>query len=113
MDLNKSAPNDVSIDWSKTPLVPAVAQEYYTGEVLMLAYVNEEALNLTLSKGYAHYFSRSRNAIWLKGETSGNLQKIREVRIDCDDDALLYIVEQQGNACHTGELSCFYRKISG
>jgi phosphoribosyl-AMP cyclohydrolase len=101
------------IDWEKTPLIPAVAQEHATGEVLMLAYVNKEALRLTLAKGYAHYFSRSRNALWLKGETSGNLQKVVEVRADCDNDAVLYVVEQKGAACHTGEHSCFHKKIEG
>jgi phosphoribosyl-AMP cyclohydrolase len=101
------------IDWEKTPLIPAVAQEYATGDVLMLAYVDKEALRLTLAKGYAHYFSRSRNALWLKGETSGNLQKVVEVRADCDNDAVLYIVEQKGAACHTGEHSCFHKKIEG
>jgi phosphoribosyl-ATP pyrophosphohydrolase/phosphoribosyl-AMP cyclohydrolase len=104
----------INIDWSKNPLIPTVVQEHQTGEVLMLAYVNEEALQLTFSKGYAHYYSRSRNALWLKGETSGNLQKVLEVRVDCDNDALLYIVRQQGGgACHTGERSCFYRKVWG
>ncbi|MDR2104430.1 MAG: phosphoribosyl-AMP cyclohydrolase [Deferribacteraceae bacterium] len=99
------------IDWSKTPLVPAVVQEQ-SGAVLMLAYVSEEAFNLTISKGYAHYFSRSRNKLWLKGETSGNLQRVIEVRVDCDNDALLYIVSQEGSgACHTGEYTCFYRKV--
>jgi phosphoribosyl-AMP cyclohydrolase len=101
------------IDWEANPLIPAVAQDFKTGEALMLAYVNEEALRLTLAKGYAHYYSRSRKALWMKGETSGNTQKVIEVRIDCDKDALLYIVEQTGCACHTGERSCFYRKIEG
>jgi phosphoribosyl-AMP cyclohydrolase len=93
-------------------LVPAVVQEYRTHEVLMVAFMNQEAWELTLSTGYAHYFSRSRNAIWKKGETSGHLQEIREVLIDCDDDSVLLLVNQvEGTACHTGNRSCFYRTV--
>ena len=102
---------DLNIDWNKTPLIPAVVQEVCSGDVLMLAYVNKEALELTLSTGFAHYFSRSRSSIWKKGETSGHLQSIVSVRLDCDSDALLYVVEQTGPACHTGERSCFYKKL--
>ena len=92
-------------------LIPVVTQDVKTGEVLMLAYANEEALRLTLESGYAHYWSRSRKKLWKKGETSGNTQKVVEVRVDCDMDAVLYIVNQTGNACHTGNYTCFYRKI--
>ena len=99
-------------NWSKSPLIPAVAQDAESGEVLMLAWVNEQALRLTLETGYAHYFSRSRQSLWKKGETSGHLQELVEVRLDCDGDALLYLVRQQGPACHTGERTCFYTKIS-
>ena len=81
------------------------------GTVLMLAYANEEALRLTLSSGEAHYWSRSRKALWRKGATSGNVQRVRTVLIDCDQDTLLYRVIQAGPACHTGRASCFYRKI--
>jgi phosphoribosyl-ATP pyrophosphohydrolase/phosphoribosyl-AMP cyclohydrolase len=98
----------VQIDWQKTPLIPVIAQEAETGEVLMLAYANEEAYTLTLSSGYAHYYSRSRQRLWKKGEQSGHLQQIETVQIDCDGDALLYRVKQSGPACHTGRKSCFF-----
>lgn len=93
-------------------LIPAIVQDSQTGEVLMLAYMNREAWEATLATGKATYWSRSRKALWVKGETSGNLQKIREIRIDCDDDTVLLKVEQIGKAaCHTGHISCFYRKL--
>jgi phosphoribosyl-AMP cyclohydrolase len=92
-------------------LIAAVATHVHTGEVLMLAWMNAEALKLTLDTGEAHYFSRSRNALWKKGETSGQVQKVRELRMDCDQDAVLIKVDPQGDggACHTGARSCFYR----
>jgi len=90
-------------------LIPVVAQDVRNNNVLMLAYANEEALELTRKTGYMHYWSRSRNAIWKKGETSGNVQRVIELMTDCDGDALLARVEQQGNACHTGSYSCFSR----
>ncbi len=99
------------INWERTPLLPAIAQDADNGEVLMLAYVNKEALKLTVEKGYAYYYSRSRNSLWKKGETSGNVQQIIDVRYDCDEDALLYIVKQTGPACHTGNRSCFFRSL--
>lgn len=99
------------IDWEKTPLLPAVAQEAGTNEVLMLAYMDKEALELTLSTGYAHYFSRSRQRIWKKGESSGHVQKVKEVWLDCDGDTLLVKVEQEGAACHTGRPTCFFQRI--
>jgi phosphoribosyl-AMP cyclohydrolase len=93
-------------------LIPAIVQEFKTGEVLMLAYMNREAWETTLSTGKATYFSRSRKSLWVKGETSGHIQKIKEIRIDCDDDTILLKVEQIGRAaCHTGHISCFYRKL--
>lgn len=92
-------------------LIPVVVQDANTKEVLMVAYANEEALRKTLESGYAHYWSRSRNKLWMKGETSGNTQKIVEIRVDCDCDTLLYLVEQKGNACHTGNRSCFFRRL--
>jgi len=98
----------VTIDWQKTPLIPAVAQDARTRDVLMLAYMNEEAYNLTLSTGYAHYFSRSKQRIWKKGESSGHTQKIVDVLVDCDGDTVLLLVEQAGVACHTGRKSCFF-----
>ena len=94
-------------------LIPAIAQDYATGEVLMLAYVNDEALAKTRETGKAHYWSRSRKKLWLKGETSGNFQVVKEIRIDCDSDAILLLVEQKGGACHTGYRSCFYRTVDG
>ena len=96
-------------------LIAAVATHARTGEVLMLAWMNAEALKLTLDTGEAHYFSRSRQALWKKGETSGQVQKIAEVRVDCDQDAVLLKVRPQGDggACHTGARSCFYRIVNG
>ena len=94
-------------------LIPAIAQDYATGEVLMLAYMNDEALAKTRDTGKAHYWSRSRKKLWLKGETSGNFQVVKEIRIDCDSDAILLLVEQKGGACHTGYRSCFYRTVDG
>lgn len=92
-------------------LIPAVVQDYRTGEVLMLAYMNEEAYNLTVETGKMTYFSRSRNELWVKGLTSGHFQYVKSLYADCDSDTLLARVEQVGNACHTGEYSCFYRRI--
>ena len=96
-------------------LLPVIAQHESTGEVLMLAYMNAEALRLTIDTGEAHYWSRSRSTIWRKGETSGEVQEVVELRIDCDQDALLMIVRLKGNgvACHTGRRSCFYRSVQG
>lgn len=99
-----------TVDWGEDGLVPAIAQSS-EGEVLTLAYMDEEALRLTLSTGYGHYYSRSKKRIRKKGEVSGNTQEVNEIRIDCDEDALLLLVDQQGPACHTGEESCFYRQL--
>ena len=90
-------------------LVPVVAQDVTDGAVLMVAWANAEALRRTLSEGRATYWSRSRKSLWVKGETSGNVQEIEEVRFDCDADTVLYRVRQSGPACHTGERTCFYR----
>jgi phosphoribosyl-ATP pyrophosphohydrolase/phosphoribosyl-AMP cyclohydrolase len=90
-------------------LVPVVAQDAHTGEVLMLAWANADALRLTRETGRAHYWSRSRGSLWIKGETSGHVQEVVDVRVDCDADAVLYRVRQTGPACHTGERSCFHR----
>ena len=92
-------------------LIPVVVQDAESKEVLMLAYANEEALEKTLSTGYAHYWSRSRKKLWMKGETSGHTQKIKKVIADCDYDTLLYVVEQKGPACHTGKDTCFHNKL--
>ena len=94
-------------------LMPVVVQDAQSQEVLMLAYANQEALSLTQKTGLAHYYSRSPDQLWQKGESSGHIQKICEIWIDCDQDTLLYLVEQQGPACHTGRQSCFYRKLVG
>ena len=101
----------MQIDWKKTPLIPAVVQSAETKDVLMLAYMNEEAYNLTLQSGYAHYFSRSRQRIWKKGESSGHTQKVIDLLIDCDADTILLMVEQKGVACHTGRMSCFFTSV--
>ena len=88
-------------------LVPVVAQEQRTGDVLMVAYADRAALQRTVETGYAHYFSRSRRQVWRKGETSGHVQQVSEIRLDCDGDTILYRVEQEGPACHTGTRTCF------
>jgi phosphoribosyl-AMP cyclohydrolase / phosphoribosyl-ATP pyrophosphohydrolase len=94
-------------------LVPCMAQDAESGEVLTLAYANEEALQLTVETGEMHFFSRSRGKIWHKGEESGNVMKLVQLRIDCDGDAVLALVEPTGPACHTGERTCFYRELEG
>ena len=101
------------IQFDQRGLVPCVAQDWATGEVLTLAYMNEEALRLTVESGEIHFFSRSRNEIWHKGETSGNVQRLRQLRYDCDADAVVALVDPAGPACHTGERSCFYRELGG
>jgi len=97
----------------KGDLVPTIAQDAKTGEVLMLAYMNKEALEKTLETGKAHYWSRSRKKLWLKGESSGHVQEVKDIRIDCDEDTILLKVEQEGGACHMGYRSCFYRDMDG
>ena len=101
----------IEIKFSSHGLIPAIAQDAVSGEVLMLAYMNKESLDKTLSTGKAHYFSRTRDKLWLKGETSGNFQEVIEVLYDCDADTLLLKVRQTGSACHTGERSCFFRRL--
>ncbi len=95
----------------KSDLIPAIVQEKSTGEVLMLAYMNKESLKKTFETGYTWFWSRSRKELWNKGATSGHFQKVVEIYSDCDDDTLLVIVEQTGEACHTGHHSCFFKKI--
>ncbi len=100
------------IDWQKSPLLPVIVQEAHSNEVLMLAYMNQEALTLSLQTKKAHYFSRSKQRIWMKGESSGNIQKIQSFWLDCDNDTLLLKVEQIGGvACHTGRKSCFFTEL--
>jgi phosphoribosyl-AMP cyclohydrolase len=94
-------------------LLPAIAQQHDTGEVLMMAWMNREAVRLTLAEGRACYWSRSRQALWRKGETSGQIQHLRELRLDCDGDTVLLLVDQEGVACHTGRRSCFFRAWRG
>jgi|UniRef100_UPI004056900F phosphoribosyl-AMP cyclohydrolase len=95
-------------------LLPAIAQDAATGEVLMLAYINEESWRKTIETGKAHYWSRSRNKLWLKGESSGHVQMVKEILVDCDLDTVVFKVEQLGGAaCHTGHKSCFYRRVQG
>jgi phosphoribosyl-AMP cyclohydrolase len=99
-----------SINWNSDGLVPAIAQDANTGRILMMAWMNREALELTTQKNEAIYWSRSRNKLWHKGETSGHVQTVREIRLDCDEDVIVLQVEQTGGiACHTGRESCFYR----
>jgi phosphoribosyl-ATP pyrophosphohydrolase/phosphoribosyl-AMP cyclohydrolase len=99
------------IAFDEKGLVPCVAQDFASGEVLTLAYANEESLRLTVETGELHFYSRSREEIWRKGETSGNVLKLRQLRLDCDGDALVALVEPTGPACHTGERSCFFREL--
>lgn len=105
----------IKLDFSKGDgLIPAIAQDYQTGEVLMLAYINEESWNETLKSGNATYWSRSRSKLWKKGESSGNVQKIKEILIDCDEDTVVFKVDQIGGAaCHEGYRTCFFRKVDG
>ncbi len=111
MSVPEGTPNDVRYD--EDGLVPVITQDASTGEVLMLAYASREAVEETLKTGEAYYYSRSRGELWRKGATSGNTQRVIEVRLDCDGDALLYRVEPRGPACHTGERSCFFIRLTG
>ena len=104
----------VKLDFEKCGgLIPAIAQDYRTGEVLMMAYINEESWQETLKSGYATYYSRSRQQLWKKGESSGHLQVIHQILVDCDLDTVIFKIEQLGaGACHTGHRSCFYRAVT-
>ena len=100
------------IDFAKTGgLVPVIAKDRNSGKVLMLAYANQEAVETTLKTSFAHYWSRSRSKLWKKGEESGHVQQVREILVDCDADTLIYLVDQTGPACHTGEQTCFFRRL--
>lgn len=99
------------IPWNADGLIPAIAQQYDTREVLMLAWMNLEALEETLARGRVCYWSRSRQQLWRKGESSGQVQKLREMRFDCDGDTLLLLVDQTGPACHTGRRTCFFNRL--
>ncbi|MEN6617297.1 MAG: phosphoribosyl-AMP cyclohydrolase [Syntrophorhabdus sp.] len=98
-----------NVKWDEKGLIPAVVQDANTKEVLMVAYMNKEALELTKRLKKAHFYSRSRQKLWLKGESSGHTQDVKEIRIDCDNDTILLLVDQKVAACHTGYFSCFYR----
>ena len=113
MAIKKLVNEMIKVDFEKSGgLVPAIVQDHESGEVLMLAYMNREAFDATLASGKATYWSRSRQTLWRKGETSGNVQLVKEIRIDCDDDTILIKVEQLGGAaCHTGHQSCFHKKV--
>ncbi|HYY73577.1 MAG TPA: bifunctional phosphoribosyl-AMP cyclohydrolase/phosphoribosyl-ATP diphosphatase HisIE [Solirubrobacterales bacterium] len=102
-----------AVRFDENALVPCVMQDWRTGEVLTLAYMDEEALRRTRETGEIHFYSRSRQEIWHKGESSGNVQRVRQIRYDCDGDALVVLVEPAGPACHTGQRSCFYRDLDG
>ena len=101
------------IKFDNRGLVPAIIQDYKNGEILMLAYMNRESLQKTLSSGKTHFWSRSRQKLWLKGESSGHIQEVKEMFVDCDMDAVVFKVDQRVAACHTGYRSCFYRKLEG
>ena len=103
---------ELSALFAKSELVPTIVQEKSTGEVLMLAYMNRESLELTLKTGYTWFYSRSRRQLWNKGATSGHLQRVISISADCDDDTLLAVVDQTGPACHTGSHSCFFKRIA-
>lgn len=109
--LTSSTVNFASLKWDENGLIPAVVQDAGTMQVLMVAFVNADSLRRTLETGETVFWSRSRRELWHKGATSGNVQRIREIRIDCDGDTLLFLVEPAGPACHTGETSCFYRTL--
>lgn len=100
------------LKFDKDGLIPVITQSYRTGKVLMQAYANRQAIEETIKTGYATYYSRSRRSLWKKGETSGNLQKVVKIKVDCDEDSLIYTVEEEGPACHTGKVSCFYRELN-
>ena len=102
------------LKYDSSGLIPAIVQDARTGEVLMMAYMNKKAIQMTIETGYTHFWSRSRQKYWKKGETSGHVQEVREILVDCDMDTLLIKVVQHGpGACHTGHRSCFYRDIEG
>lgn len=109
--MNKHLSDLDVLRWDASGLIPAVVQDANTRQVLMVAYVSAESLQQTLETGETVFWSRSRRELWHKGETSGNVQRVREIRVDCDGDTLLFLVDPAGPACHTGEVSCFYRTL--
>jgi phosphoribosyl-AMP cyclohydrolase len=112
MNINELPAWQQPVKWTQDGLIPAIAQDYLTGEILMMAWMNAQSLQLTVEENRAIYWSRSRNCLWRKGETSGNVQILHEMRLDCDNDVILLKVEQLGDiACHTGRRSCFYKRL--
>ena len=103
---------EFGLKWSERGLIPAIAQDASSGQVLMMAWMNAEALRLTIESGQAHYWSRSRKQLWHKGATSGNIQEVVSIHVDCDGDTILLQVQPAGPACHTGNQTCFYRQIA-
>lgn len=103
--------DDIPLRFDDRGLIPAVIQDMATGEVLMMAWMNAAALDLTLQTGETHFWSRSRQTMWHKGATSGNVQRVTEIRYDCDGDTLLVLIEPAGPACHTGQRTCFFRRL--
>lgn len=116
MDIDASAARDIGLSFNPKfgpdGLITAVVTDAITGQVLMLAHMNAQALSLTVETRLAHFWSRSRNSLWKKGETSGNMLAVEDIRIDCDQDAIWVIARPSGPACHTGETSCFYRRVT-
>ncbi len=112
-DFDREAGSEFMPKFDENGLLTAVVCDASTREVLMVAFMNEEALSLTRTSGLAHFWSRSRQSLWKKGETSGNMLKVNDILVDCDQDALVVMVEPAGPACHTGARSCFYRKLEG
>ncbi|MCF7916465.1 MAG: phosphoribosyl-AMP cyclohydrolase [Candidatus Omnitrophica bacterium] len=113
MDKNDNDQLKISeLKFNDQGLIPAIVQDQKSGDVLMIAYMNQESIKITLEEGRTCFYSRSRQKLWRKGETSGHIQKVKDIYYDCDKDALLIVVDQTGVACHTGEWSCFYRKLS-
>lgn len=109
---NSGVKKILRLNWKKlNGLIPAVIQDYKTGKILMLGFMNRLALKKTLKEGKVTYYSRTRERLWTKGETSGNFQSVREIWLDCDNDTLLIKVKQLGSVCHTGQRTCFYRKL--
>ena len=102
-----------AVRFNDAGLVPAIAQEAESGRVLMMAWMNAEAINQTIATGFAHYYSRSRRRQWQKGESSGHVQRVRAIHLDCDGDTILLTIDQTGPACHTNRQSCFYRRLEG
>jgi phosphoribosyl-AMP cyclohydrolase len=111
MTIDRAAVHAAELKFDDSGLIPAVVQDMHTNTVLMVAYMNAESLRLTLETGEAVFWSRSRNELWHKGATSGNVQRVHDIRVDCDADTLLLRVDPAGAACHTGEYSCFYREL--